>query len=98
MIRFRAFGAADLRDNEGKELRTVLSRPGQLALLTYLAVARPRGFHRRDTIIGMFWPDTGQEAARNALRQAVHRLRHELGADVVVSRGADELGINSNAL
>ncbi len=98
MIRFRAFGAADLRDSDGNELRTVLSRPGQLALLTYLAVARPRGFHRRDTIVGMFWPETGQESARNALRQAVHRLRNELGADVVVSRGADELGINSNAL
>jgi len=98
MIRFRAFGAADLRDNDGNELRTVLSRPGQLALLAYLAVARPRGFHRRDTIVGMFWPETGQDQARNALRQAVHRLRHELGADVIVSRGADELGIDSSAL
>jgi serine/threonine-protein kinase len=98
MIRFRAFGAADLRENDGNELRSVLSRPGQLALLAYLALARPRGFHRRDTIVGMFWPETGQDQARNALRQAVHRLRHELGPDVVVGRGADELGINPRAL
>ena len=98
MIRFRAFGAADLRDTDGNELRTVLARPGQLALLAYLATARPRGFHRRDTIIGLFWPETGQEQARNALRQAVHRLRHEFGSDAILSRGAEELAVNGKEL
>src|SRR5205085_6405997 len=73
-----------------------LSRPGQLALLAYLALARPRGFHRRDTLIGLFWAETGQDHARNALRQAVHRLRHELGANAILSRGAEELAINSD--
>jgi DNA-binding SARP family transcriptional activator len=95
MIRFRAFGAADLQGHDGNELRALLSRPGQLALLTYLAVARPRGFHRRDTLIGLFWAETGQDHARNALRQAVHRLRHELGSDAILSRGAEELAVNS---
>ena len=95
MIRFRAFGAADLQGHDGNELRAVLSRPGQLALLAYLALARPRGFHRRDTLIGLFWAETGQDHARNALRQAVHRLRHELGSDAILSRGAEELAVNS---
>lgn len=95
MIRFRAFGAADLQGHDGNELRALLSRPGQLALLAYLAVARPRGFHRRDTLIGLFWAEVGQDHARNALRQAVHRLRHELGSDAILSRGAEELAVNS---
>ena len=98
MIRFRALGSADLRDDDGNELRAVLSRPGQLALLAYLALARPRGFHRRDTLVGLFWAETGQDQARNALRQAVHRLRHELGTDVIQSRGAEELSVNSAIL
>ena len=98
MIRFRAFGSADLRDDNGTELRSILSRPGQLALLSYLVAARPRGFHRRDTLIGMFWAETGQDQARNALRQALHRLRHEVGADVIESRGAEELSVNSKVL
>jgi serine/threonine-protein kinase len=66
-----------------------------LALLAYLALARPRGFHRRDTLIGLFWAETAQDHARNALRQAVHRLRHELGSDAILSRGAEELAVNS---
>ena len=98
MIRFRAFGSADLRDDNGNELRALLSRPGQLGLLAYLVAARPRGFHRRDTLIGMFWAETGQEQARNALRQAVHRLRHEVGTGVIESRGAEELSVNSKVL
>jgi DNA-binding SARP family transcriptional activator len=96
MIRFRAFGAAELQGHDGNELRALLSRPGQLALLAYLALAKPRGFHRRDTLIGLFWAETGQDHARNALRQAVHRLRHELGSDAILSRGAEELAVNSN--
>ncbi|PYO78587.1 MAG: hypothetical protein DMD63_06975 [Gemmatimonadetes bacterium] len=46
----------------------------------------------------MFWAETGQEQARNALRQAVHRLRHEVGTDVIESRGAEELSVNSKVL
>ncbi len=84
-----------MQGHDGNELRALLSRPGQLALLAYLALARPRGFHRRDTLIGLFWAETGQDSARNALRQAVHRLRQELGSDAILSRGAEELAVNS---
>jgi hypothetical protein len=33
-------------------------------------MATPRGFHRRDTLVGLFWPEHDQELARNALSQA----------------------------
>src|SRR5688572_5025810 len=78
MTRLRLLGGVDLRTGAGVELRGVLAQPGQLALLAYLAAARPRGFHRRDKLIGLFWPEATQERARNALRQAVHRLRRAL--------------------
>ena len=92
LLHLRALGALDLRDHSGLELRAILTQPKRLALLIYLALARPRGFHRRDTLLGLFWPETDEPHARNALRQAVHHLRQALGADAIHSRG-DELGL-----
>ena len=45
-ISFRTLGALDLRGPEGRELHTLLAQPKRVALLAYLCVARPRGFHR----------------------------------------------------
>src|SRR5690348_15178276 len=93
MIRFATLGAIDLRDNGAGELRAVLRQPKRLALLAYLAVATPRGFHRRDTLLGLLWPELDDEHARSALRQAVRFLRRHLGADAIVSRGEEDLGL-----
>lgn len=93
MIRLRTLGALDLRGSDGQELRGVLSQPKRAALLAYLALAAPRGYHRRDTLIGLFWPEYDAEHARNALSQAVHFLRRALGAEIVVSHNGDELGL-----
>src|SRR2546428_7450745 len=38
------------------------------------------------------WPELDQEHARAALRQALHGLRQGLGADVLTSRGDEEVG------
>jgi len=69
-------------------------QPKRVALLAYLALARPRGLHRRDTLLGMFWPELPEERARNALRQALHQLRATCGEGVVVTRGMHEVGID----
>lgn len=97
MIELRTLGGLDLRDADGRELSGVLRQPKRFALLAYLAVATPRGFHRRDTLLGLFWPELDQEHARNALNQAVHVLRHSLGVDVITSRG-EELGLTVGAI
>lgn len=65
-----------------------------LALLTYLALAEPRGFHRRDTLLGIFWPDYDQGRARTALRQSLYNLRRALGEDVILSEGEDQVGLD----
>jgi len=90
MIVLRVLGTAELLADNGEEHGRVLSQPRQLALLTYMAVARPRGFHRRDSLVGLFWPEATQEQARSSLRQAVHRLREVLPADVELR--ADDAG------
>jgi len=69
-------------------------QPKRVALLAWLALARPHGFHRRDTLLGMFWPELPEERARNALRQALHQLRSACGDGVVVTRGMHEVGVD----
>jgi len=98
MIRFHTLGVLDLRDAEGRELRAVLQQPKRLGLLAYLAVATPRRFHRRDSLLALFWPELDQEHARAALRRALYFLRAELGAEVVSGRGDDEIAVPEAAL
>lgn len=98
MIRLRTLGALDLRGSGGQELRGALSQPKRAALLTYLALATPRGYHRRDTLIALFWPEYDAEHARNALSQAVHFLRRAVGAEIIVSHNGDELGVERTQL
>jgi len=93
MIRLKSFGNIDLR-GAGGELRGVLTQPKRLALLLRLAAERPGTFLRRDILLAMFWPELDTAGARNALRQALHHLRRELGDGVLVNRGDDEVGLD----
>jgi DNA-binding SARP family transcriptional activator/tetratricopeptide (TPR) repeat protein/TolB-like protein len=97
MIRFRLLGALDLRGPDGREIGSVLAQPKRTALLACLA-SSPRRFHRRDTLLGLFWPDSDQSHARDSLRQAVRYLRRSLGEGVVVGRGDEELGVDETLL
>jgi predicted ATPase/DNA-binding SARP family transcriptional activator len=47
------------------------------ALLAYLAVEHNRP-HRRDTLIGLLWPEQPQNLAQNNLRKALTRLRQTI--------------------
>ena len=94
MIELRTLGSLDLRDSHGRELRSILSRTKRIALLTYVAVATPRGFHRRDTLLALFWPELDQEHARRALRQALYVIRRAATDGALVSRGEEEIGLD----
>jgi TolB-like protein/DNA-binding SARP family transcriptional activator/Flp pilus assembly protein TadD len=96
MIELRLLGGLGLTDTEGRPLGSVLSQPKRVALLAYLALARPRGFHRRDTLLGMFWPESDEERGRAALSQAVYYLRRSLGTEALESRGNDELRLDAD--
>ena len=98
MIEFRLLGSLHLTDATGREVKSLLTRPRRLALLAYLAAAMPRGLHRRDTLLALFWPELDGEHARAALRQALHVLRSALGGDVIVTRGDEEIGLDFDAM
>lgn len=59
--------------------QTPVLGPGKpLALLAYLAV---RGPVRREELIALLWGDIPEDKARNAFRQALHRLRTAMGQE-----------------
>jgi Tol biopolymer transport system component/DNA-binding SARP family transcriptional activator len=100
VIRLRVLGPIELHDSDGRELSAILAQPKRLALLIYLAVGA-RGFHRRDTLLALFWPELDELHGRQALNQAIRFLRKELGGSsrsAVTSRGTEELGIDTASL
>lgn len=73
---------------------TIIRQPKRRALLAYLAIEYPGRFCRRDTLLAMFWPEEDLASGRNCLNQTLHGLRTQLGHDVIISRGKEELGLN----
>jgi DNA-binding SARP family transcriptional activator len=94
VVELRILGTVSLVGAGGRELRSVLAQPKRVALLAYLAAASPGRFHRRDSLVALFWPELDQDHARAALRQALHGLRRSLGEGTLASRGDDEVGLD----
>ena len=88
MVELRALGPIDLR-RDGTEVTSVLTRPKRLALLLYLDTARPYGFHRRDRLVGLLWPELDDAHARDALAEEIQQIRRELGENAIITRGDD---------
>ena len=93
MIELRTLGTLELHTTDGRELRPILRQPKRLAVFTYLALATPKRFHRRDALLALFWPELDSEHARGSLRRSLHFLRRTLGDNVIVGRGDEEIGI-----
>lgn len=98
MIYLRVLGTLDVRDDAGTELQQLVVQPKLIALLTFLALAKPNGYHRRDKIIALFWPELDQEHARAALRAAMHRIRQAIGAELILRRGNEEIALDRAAI
>ncbi|MGH7544290.1 MAG: ATP-binding protein [Gemmatimonadota bacterium] len=97
-IDLRTLGLVSLRGTDAAEFEDIVHQPKRLALLVYLAVAEPRGFHRRDSLLPLFWPELPEKRARNGLNKTLHFLRSYLGADVVVSRGTVDVGLDPGSV
>lgn len=98
MIELSTLGAVDLRSAARGELRAVLQQPKRLALLVYLTTAKPGKLFRRDSLLATFWPDLDQEHARAALRRSLYFLRQSGGAELLVGRGDEEVGVDPNLI
>lgn len=97
-LRLELLGELELLGGDGLPLTRLLVQPKRFALLTYLAAALPRGFRRRDELVALFWPQSDARRARNSLRQSLHELRGQLPADVLVTRGDEEVGLHRDRL
>lgn len=98
MIRLRLLGPSSLERGDGTTIRSVLAQPKRFALLAYLAGAHPPGPRRRETLLGLFWPESDEEHARTALRQSLYRLRRSLGRGVLTGRGEERVGVDPETL
>jgi DNA-binding SARP family transcriptional activator len=67
-----------------------------LALLLYLARS-PKGNRARDHLIGLFWPDKPEAAARHSLNEALRVLRRATG-DVGLETSADYIRLGASAV
>src|SRR5262249_580700 len=94
--RLFALGTVDLRGTDGQVVGSVLAQPKRLALLAYLATASPRGLHRRDRLVALFWPEFEQDQARHALRLALYHLRRALRPDTMENVGDDSIRLNTS--
>lgn len=98
MIELRTLGTVDLLDGEGARIDALLRRPKRLALLAYLATARPDLTYRREKLLAMFWPEIDEARGRGSLRQSAHVLRQHLGTDALVALGDEELSLAPHAI
>jgi DNA-binding SARP family transcriptional activator/TolB-like protein len=87
-------GPTELKGSDLEPGDANLLPPKRIALLSYLAIETTDGFRRRDQIVGLFWPDLEQDAARTQLRKALFAIRESLGPEAVISRGESEIRLD----
>lgn len=91
LLRLTTFGGLAL-SRDGTALTGAAAQRSRLSLLALLATAGPTGFSR-DKLLLYLWPESDEERARHALKQAVYSLRRELGSDEVIV-GTASLSLN----
>jgi DNA-binding SARP family transcriptional activator len=64
-----------------------------VALLARLSLPEVGRFVRRDTLVGLLWPELEDARARGALRKALHAIRAVMGADALRGRGDEQLAL-----
>jgi Tol biopolymer transport system component/DNA-binding SARP family transcriptional activator len=94
MIEFQLLGEIRLRTTDGAEVDALLRQPKRLALLAYLVNPTPGTWHRRDTLLALFWPDLDTQHARTSLRNSLYVLRQILGDEVFRTRGDEEISVD----
>lgn len=92
-IRLHLLGGVEVKRVTNDVERTITLQSKRTAILAYLAMAKSSAYQRRDSVIGMFWPELSQDRARAALRKALHSLRASIGPHFVTARGDEEIGL-----
>jgi serine/threonine-protein kinase len=98
VVELRVLGPLELIASDRRPVESLIRRPRRAALLAYLAAAVPRGLHRRDKLLALFWPELDEPHARGALSQALYVLRQALGEDTIATCGNDSVGLAADAV
>jgi DNA-binding SARP family transcriptional activator/tetratricopeptide (TPR) repeat protein len=92
-VRLRVLGglsvSASAGDGDPLSERPLPVQLKPLALLAYIALTPNETPIRRDTLIGILWPESEQRGARGALRQALYHVRQSVAPGVLISHGPD---------
>jgi DNA-binding SARP family transcriptional activator/tetratricopeptide (TPR) repeat protein/TolB-like protein len=95
MIELRLLGPVRIAGPSGTDVDALLQQPKRLALLSYLALSSStEPWVSRDSLLALFWPESDERRAREALRQGLRFLRRSLGSDVLVTRGRSWVGVS----
>jgi DNA-binding transcriptional activator of the SARP family len=69
MIELTLLGLQTVRASDGREVGSLAAQPKRFAVLAYLAIAGSGGYHRRDALTAMFWPDLDQFASAQGAQE-----------------------------
>jgi DNA-binding SARP family transcriptional activator len=94
-MRLRTFGGISI-EGAAQALGGAAAQRRPLALLTVLAVAGERGMSR-EKVLGLLWPESDTDHARNALRQTLYALRRDLGAPELFL-GVSDVRLNATTI
>ena len=97
-LSLRLLGGLELEASDQSSVTPLLSQPKRVALLVLLACGSGPGLLRRDSLIGLLWPEMDQDRGRHALRQSLYILRKTLGHDLLDARGDDEIGLRGGVV
>lgn len=93
MIELTLLGTQSIRA-DGRDVGALAAQPKRFALLAFLVVNEGDGYHRRDSLLAMFWPEMDQFASRRALRNTLYHLRETLGDGVIITQGDDAVAVD----
>jgi len=94
MYRLRCFGYPSLVASNGERIEVIERHPKRFAVLIHLACRDRVPRMQREAILPVFWPESDESHARNALRQSIFCLREFLGPGVLLGRDDGELAVD----
>jgi len=98
MYRLRCFGYPGLEASNGQRIEVIERHPKRFAVLIYLTCRDRVPKMQREALLPVFWPESDESHARNALRQSIFCLREFLGPGVLLGRDDGELSVDHEKL